>query len=319
MTTATTAPRSAADQQQAGPSGAGGRTRKWFRRHAAGWALAAPWTILFLLFMLLPIVASLAMSFTDFGGKDLRNPIGTNFIGVENYATMLGDPQVRTAALNTVYFVLVGVPLTIIAGLAVAVALNSAVVKFRTLFRVGYYTPVVTSIVAIAVIWRFVLHPDFGLVNSVLALFGIDGPNYLADPNLAMPAIIGVAVWRNIGFAMIIFLAGLQGIPETLQEAAMIDGATRWQRFRSITLPLLRPTTLFAVVITGIGYLQVFEEPFVMTGGGPLDRTLTIMMMVYAEGFNFLNLGYAAAIAYALFVAIVVLSVLQFRFLRPQT
>ena len=315
MTAASTAEAPASETPDAGRPG---RSRSRWRKHAAGLGLAAPWTILFLIFMLFPIVASLAMSFTDFGAKDLRNPIGTNIVGFDNYTTAFADPEVRTAAVNTAYFVLAGVPLTIVAGLAVAVALNSTVVKMRTLFRVGYYTPVVTSIVAIAVIWRFVLHPDFGLLNTVLAWFGIEGPNYLADETLAMPAIIAIAVWRNVGFTMIIFLAGLQGIPTTLQEAAMIDGASRWQRFRSITLPLLRPTTLFAVVITGIGYLQLFEEPFVMTAGGPLDSTLSIVMVVYEEGFNFLNLGYAAAIAYALFVAIVVLTVLQFRFLRPQ-
>lgn len=318
---AATASAPASDRIHEGGDGTSRRHRRarWLKKNLTGWGFAAPWTILFLIFMLFPIVASLAMSFTDFGAKDLRNPIGTNVIGLENFTTMFGDPGVRTAAMNTFYFVLAGVPLTIVLGLAVAMALNSTVVRMRSLFRVGYYTPVVTSIVAIAVIWRFVLHPDFGLINTVLGWFGIDGPNYLADPNLAMPAIIAIAVWRNVGFTMLIFLAGLQGIPESLHEAAMIDGASRWQRFWSITLPLLRPTTLFAVVITGIGYLQLFEEPFVMTAGGPLDRTVSIVMVVYQEGFGFLNLGYASAIAYALFVAIVVLTVIQFRFLRPQT
>ena len=150
-------------------------------------------------------------------------------------------------------------------------ALDRGIRRFRTLYRVGYYLPVVTSIVAVAVVWRFVLNPDYGLLNMTLGAVGIEGPNWLADPILAMPSLIVMAAWRNLGFAMVLFLAGLQTIPAQLYEAASIDGAGRWAAFRSVTLPLLRPTLLFAVVITTIGYLQVFEEPFVMTDGGPLD------------------------------------------------
>jgi multiple sugar transport system permease protein len=211
------------------------------------------------------------------------------------------------------------VPLTLGFGLGAALLLNSVLIRFKTFFRMGFYLPVVTSIVAIAVIWRYLLHPDLGLINNLLAAVGIDGPNWLADPILAMPAIIAMAVWRNVGFVLVIFLAGLQGIPQDLSEAARIDGASRWKEFRYITLPMLRPTLLFASVITGIGYLQLFEEPFVMTGGGPLDRTLSVTMYVYQQGFSFLNLGYASAIAYALFMAIVILTVINFRLLRPQT
>ncbi|MBA2575736.1 MAG: sugar ABC transporter permease [Euzebyaceae bacterium] len=289
------------------------------RRHLTGWAFAAPWVIIFAIFLAGPILASLAMSFTDFGLKDLRNPIGTNFIGVGNYTTLASDPKFLAAAGNTAYFVLAGVPLTLGVGLLAALGLNVAVVRFKALFRVGYYLPVVTSIVAIAVIWRYLLHPDLGLINVLLSGVGIDGPNWLANPALAMPAIILMAVWRNVGFVMVIFLAGLQGVPNDLYEAGRIDGTRKWSEFRWITLPMLRPTLLFAAVITSIGYLQLFEEPFVMTAGGPLDRTLSIAMYVYEQGFNFLHFGYAAAISYALFVAIVVLTIVQFRFLRPQT
>jgi multiple sugar transport system permease protein len=219
---------------------------------------------------------------------------------------------------NTAYFVIAGVPLTLLAGLLAALGLNRAVMRFRAVFRVGYYLPVVTSIVAIAVIWRYLLHPDLGLVNVLLSAVGIDGPNWLANPALAMPAIIVMAVWRNMGFVMVLFLAGLQTVPSQLYEAARIDGATAWTEFRYVTLPLLRPTTLFAAVITSIGYLNLFEEPFVMTAGGPLDRTLSVNMYLYQQGFNFFHLGYASAIAYILFVAIAVLAAVQFRFLRPQ-
>jgi multiple sugar transport system permease protein len=308
-----------AEQQVAPPPpSAQARAR---RRHnnRVGWAFSLPWFVLFLVFLAGPIVASLLLSFTDFGLGDLRNPIGTDFIGIDNFRALASDPKFHQSTLNTLYFVVAGVPLTLGFGLGAALLLNSVLIRFKTFFRMGFYLPVVTSIVAIAVIWRYLLHPDLGLINNLLAAVNIDGPNWLADPILAMPAIIAMAVWRNVGFVLVIFLAGLQGIPQDLSEAARIDGASRWKEFRYITLPMLRPTLLFASVITGIGYLQLFEEPFVMTGGGPLDRTLSVTMYVYQQGFNFLNLGYASAIAYALFLAIVVLTVINFRLLRPQT
>ncbi|MBA2529139.1 MAG: sugar ABC transporter permease [Euzebyales bacterium] len=294
------------------------RRRSRLRPHLTGWGFALPWVLVFAVFLLGPILASFALSFTDFGLGDLTNPIGTNLVGARNYAELFGDDRFLAAAGNTAYFVVAGVPLTLVAGLLAALGLNRAVVRFRALFRVGYYLPVVTSIVAIAVIWRYLLHPDLGLVNVALSAVGVDGPNWLASPALAMPAIIVMAVWRNMGFVMVLFLAGLQTVPAQLYEAARIDGASPWKEFRYVTLPLLRPTTLFAAVITSIGYLNLFEEPFVMTGGGPLDRTLSVNMYLYQQGFNFFHLGYASAIAYVLFVAIAVLAVVQFRLLRPQ-
>ena len=259
------------------------------------------------------------LSFTDFGLRDLRNPLGTDFVGLQNYQALLEDPKFRKAIVNTAYFVIVGVPLTLLLGLGAALALDRGIRRFRTVFRVGYYLPVVTSIVAIAVVWRFVLNPDQGLVNLVLAQVGIDGPSWLAEPALAMPSIIAMAAWRNLGFAMIVFIAGLQTIPAQLYEAASIDGAGRWQAFRHVTLPLLRPTILFLVVVTTIGYLQLFEEPFVMTEGGPLDQTLSISMYMYQQGFEFFNQGYAAAIAWILFILVAIVAVVQFRLLRSET
>jgi multiple sugar transport system permease protein len=170
--------------------------------------------------------------------------------------------------------------------------------------------------VAIAVVWRFLLNPDVGLINTLLGAVGISGPNWLANPTLAMPSIIAMAVWRNLGFAMVVFIAGLQAIPASLYEAASIDGAGRWQSFRYVTLPMLRPTILFMLVITTIGYLQLFEEPFVMTDGGPLDATLSVTMFMYQQGFEFFEQGYASAIAYVLFVIVAFIAFLQFRFLR---
>lgn len=289
------------------------------RQHLTGWGFALPFVLIFLVFMAGPLLASLVLSLTDFGLRDLRNPLGTNFVGLQNYAELLGDTTFHKALVNTAYFVVVGVPLTLMIGLAVALALDRGIRRFRTVYRVGYYLPVVTSIVGIAVVWRFVLNPDYGLLNMTLGALGVEGPNWLGDEVLAMPSLIVMAAWRNLGFAMVLFLAGLQTIPVQLYEAASIDGAGRWAAFRSVTLPLLRPTLLFAVVITTIGYLQVFEEPFVMTDGGPLDATLSISMFMYEEGFEFFNQGYAAAIAWVLFLLVAIVAVVQFRLLRSQT
>ena len=292
--------------------------RGW-RKDLTGWAFAAPFMILYILFLAFPILASFALSFTSFGLRDLQNPIGTTFVGLQNYVDLFGDPKFWKSLINTVYFVVVGVPITLVAGLLIANALNRGVNRFRTAFRVGYYLPVITSIVAIAVVWRFVLNPDVGLINMLLDGIGINGPAWLADPALAMPSIIAMAVWRNLGFAMIVFLAGMQAIPASLYEAASIDGASRRQQFRWVTLPMLRPTILFMTVITTIGYLQLFEEPFVMTGGGPLDATLSVTMYMYQQGFTFFHQGYASAIAYVLFVIVAIVAFLQFKFLRSDT
>ena len=290
--------------------------RHGWRRDLTGWAFAAPFVILFGVFLALPILVSFLMSFTSFGLRDLQNPIGTTVVGVDNYARLLSDGKFWKALANTFYFVVVGVPLTLAIGLLIASALSRGITRFRTAFRVGYYLPVITSIVAIAVVWRFLLNPDIGLINVLLKDIGINGPDWLANKTLAMPSIIAMAVWRNLGFAMVVFIAGLQAIPAVLYEAASIDGAGRWQSFRYVTLPMLRPTILFMLVITTIGYLQLFEEPFVMTDGGPLDATLSVTMYMYQQGFEFFKQGYASAIAYVLFVIVAVIAFLQFRFLR---
>ena len=292
--------------------------RPW-RDDLIGWTFAAPFVILFGIFLAFPILASFVLSFTSFGLKDLANPVGSTVVGLKNYVDLFSDPVFWTALFNTFYFVIVGVPLTLVFGLLIATALNRGVSRFRTVFRVGYYLPVITSIVAIAVVWRFLLDPDVGLINMALGGLGIQGPAWLADPVLAMPSIIAMAVWRNLGFAMIVFLAGLQAIPAMLYEAAAIDGAGRWQGFRYVTLPMLRPTILFMTVITTIGYLQLFEEPFVMTAGGPLNKTLSITMYMYQQGFTFFHQGFASSIAYVLFVIVAIVAFLQFKFLRSDT
>jgi multiple sugar transport system permease protein len=300
--------------------GQAGRASTWVRLkpHLTGWAFAAPFVLIFLVFLALPIAASLVLSFTSFGIANLRDWFSADFVGLDNYSKLADDEIFHKAARNTLVFVVFGVPLTLAFGLLAALGLNQALGRLLGLFRVGYYLPVVTSIVAIAVIWRYLLHPDYGLVNAMLGKVGIDPVNWLGESSTALGSIIALGIWRNFGFDMVIFLAALQGINPALYEAAKVDGATFWQMFWKVTLPLLRPVILFLAIITSSGYLQLFEEPFVMTGGGPLNSTLSVSMYVYQQGFGFLNLGYASAIAYALFVAIVVLAVIQFRVLRSE-
>ncbi|SOC57017.1 carbohydrate ABC transporter permease [Ornithinimicrobium cerasi] len=287
------------------------------REERAGWILTLPFLLLFLVFTAWPVIQSVFFSFTDIRNRDLRNPFAVDFVGLEQYTKAFADPIFRQAALNTAYFVVVGVPLTMTVALAAAVALNSGISRFRAIFRLGFYTPVITSIIAVAVVWRFLLHPDSGLVNTALAWIGIDGPNWLGSTTWAMPSLIAMATWRNFGTAMIIFLAGLQSVPVSLHEAAAIDGANAWQRFVNVTLPILRPTILFVSVTTAIGYLQFFEEPFVMTKGGPLNSTISASMFTYQQ-FSFGNYGYAAAISYLIFIVIVIVTAIQFRFLADR-
>ncbi|HET9142832.1 sugar ABC transporter permease [Actinophytocola sp.] len=287
------------------------------RRGLIAWGFALPFVALFASFMAGPVLASLAISFTDLRGTDLRDPFAVNLVGFDNYVRLLGDEVFLQALGNTATFVLGSVPLTIGLALAVALALDRGITRMRTFFRVGFYLPVVTSIVAVAIVWRFLLQPDNGLVNSALRAVGIDGPHWLDQPATAMGSLIVMTAWRGMGFVMVVFLAGLQAIPRTVYEAAEIDGAGRWARFRFVTLPMLRGTMLFAVVITTIGQLQYLEEPFVMTRGGPLNSTLSVAMNVYNQ-FGFGNYGYASAMSYALFMVIVALTAVWFRLLRQK-
>jgi multiple sugar transport system permease protein len=279
----------------------------------AAWVLALPFLALFLVFTAGPVLASLGMSFTDIRSTDMRTPFAVGFVGVENYAKLLADPLFQKVMLNTFLYLVLGVPLTMALALAAAVGLNR-ITFLRGLFRVGYYLPVVTSIVAVSVVWKFLLRDEGGLLNAVLALVGINGPAWLDSTSLALPSLVVMSSWRNLGSLMIIFLAGLQTIPTEVNEATEVDGASAWQRFRNVTLPMLRPTLLFGAVITSIGYLQFFEEAFVMTKGGPLDSTRSVTFFTYDQ-FGFGNYGLAAAASYLLFLAVVVFTFVQFRFL----
>ena len=283
----------------------------------AGLILSIPFLLFFATFTAWPVVQSMFMSFTDTKSRDLKTPFAVNFVGLDNYIQAINDPTFQKAALNTAIFVVVGVPLTMAAALAAAVALDKGITKFRSVYRVGFYTPVVTSIVAVAVVWRFLLQPDAGLVNTILGWFGIDGPNWLGDTRTALGSLIAMVVWRNFGTGMIIFLAGLQSVPWQLHEAAALDGANAWRRFWNVTIPVLRPTLLFVLVTTTIGYLQFFEEPFVMTRGGPLNSTISASMYTYQQ-FGFGNYGLAGAMAYMTFIVILIVTLVQFRHTRER-
>ena len=279
----------------------------------AAWALALPFVLLFAVFSLGPVLASLGMSFTDMRRTDIRDPLAVNPVGLDNYVKLVQDPLFRKVTLNTLLYLLLGVPATMAVALLVAVGINR-VERFRGFLRVGYYLPGVTSIVAVSVVWKFLYRDSGGLFNTILGWVGIDGPGWLDSTTLALPSLVLMAVWRNFGTLMVIFLAGLQTIPQEVAEAAEVDGASGWSRFRHITLPMLRPTLLFGAVITGLGYLQFFEEAFVMTKGGPLDSTRSATYFTFDQ-FGFGNYGYAAAASYLLFLAVVLLTWAQFRWL----
>jgi len=273
----------------------------------------APGLLVILVFFLLPIAASFVLSGTDFDLYALADPANVRVTGVANYRALFSDPVFRTAFRNTLVFVLVGSPLTVTVALAAALLVNARLARAKGFFRTTFFAPVVTTLVAVAVVFRYVYHPRFGLLNRGLTLLGLPAFDWLGDPRLALFAIVLVAVWKTFGFSMILFVAGLQSIPESLYEAARLDGANPWQQFRRITLPLLAPTMLLVGLTRTIDYFQLFAEPYVMTAGGPLNSTLTMALIMYKEGFRFWNMGRGAAIAFVLFGVIFVATLVQFR------
>jgi multiple sugar transport system permease protein len=264
-------------------------------------------------FFFLPVIAGFALSLTDFDLYSLGDIHNVRFVALHNYAAILKSGIFWTAIGNTLYFALVGGPLTVAVSLSAALLVNAKAARFKPLFRTIYFAPVVTTLVAVAVVFRFFYHPRFGALSRLLAVLGLPQIDWLGDPRWAMPAIILLAVWKNFGYNMIIFIAGLQAIPDDLYEAARIDGAGAWQQFRHITLPMLGPTFLFVGIVTAIGYLQLFAEPYVMTYGGPLNKTLSAVMLMYKEGFRWWRMGYAAAVAFLLCLVITLATALQMR------
>lgn len=265
------------------------------------------------IFFFVPVIAAFIISFTDFDIYALGDIKTVRFVGLSNYLKLFDDPLFFTALKNTFYFVLMSGPLSIAVSLGAALLLNSRLVKYKSIFRLSYFIPVVTTLVAVAIVWRFIYHPKFGIINYLLSIIGIAPIDWLGEPSTAMPAIVLMSVWKNFGYNMIIFIAGLQNIPYDLYEAASIEGASGWQQFKSITLPMLAPTTIFISIITMIGYFQLFAEPYVMTQGGPLNSTLSIVQFMYQEGFRWWNMGYSAAIAFVLFFIIMIGTIIQLK------
>ena len=278
----------------------------------AFWFLA-PALGLIAVFFLLPIAAALLLSLTDFDIYAIGDPSSLRWIGLDNYRQVFEHPMFWTALGNTFYFVILGGPLSVGLSLGAALLLNHRLTCCKTLLRTIYFLPVVSTLVAVAVVWRALYSPDAGLLNQLLGVFGIQPMDWLSDPDWAMPAIILMAAWKNFGFNMIIFIAGLQAIPERLYEAARLDGAGSWAQFRYVTLPQLAPTFLFVALMTMIGYLQLFAEPYVMTQGGPANATLSLVMLMYQEGLRWWNMGFAAALAFVLFAIILAGTLLQLR------
>ena len=282
----------------------------------AGRLFVLPAVALITLFFFIPVAAAFLLSFTDFDIYAIGSLSNARVVGLRNYVQLFHNPVFWTAVGNTFYFALVGGPLTVAASLGAALLVNAKAVRFKGLFRTVYFVPFVTTLVAVAIVWRYLYHPRYGLLNYMLGWVGVSPIDWLGDPRWAMPAIILLAVWKNFGYNMLIFIAGLQAVPDELYEAARIDGAGALRQFRSITLPMLGPTFFFVGVVTMIGYFQLFAEPYVMTQGGPLQATTSLVLFMYTEGFRWWRMGNAAAIAFLLFVIILAWTLIQFRLER---
>jgi multiple sugar transport system permease protein len=271
-----------------------------------GYLFLLPNIIGFLLFSSIPVLATFTISLLDW--DLIRAP---RFVGIDNYVKLLTDDALfRKVLFNTGYYVLGTVPAGVILSLLMALAMN-ANVKGIAVYRVIFFIPVISASVAVAMMWRWLYNTDFGLINLALASIGVKGVPWLSSTAWAMPAVIIMAVWKSLGYNMLIFLAGLQSIPVHLHEAAAIDGANSFQRFRHITLPLLAPTTFFVLIISMINSFQVFDLAFVLTRGGPGDATNTMVMYIYNQAFQFFHMGYAAAIAWVLFAIIFAVTLCQ--------
>lgn len=288
------------------------------RVRLAGWVFAGPALVMLGLFFFVPVLLAFGLSLTNFDLYSLADSGNTDFVGFANYAELTRTPLFWKALGNTFYFVLVGVPLSIGVSLGAALLLNGAASRLTGLFRTALFAPVVTTLVAVAVIWRYLLHTRYGMINYGLEAIGLDPVDWLGDPDWSMPAIILFAVWKNFGYNMVILLAGLQTIPADLYEAARIDGANAWQRFRHVTVPALGPMLLLVSILTMAGYFQLFAEPYVMTQGGPVESTVSVLYFMYDQGFKWWNLGFASAVAFALFLIMIVFTTLQYRIARAR-
>jgi multiple sugar transport system permease protein len=272
------------------------------------YAFVAPYLVLFVAFLAVPVAYGLYISLHDWHVLGQNRP----FIGLANYAALLQDDLFHRALINTAYFAL----LTVLPGNAVSLLLAlglNARVRGETLFKTLYYLPVVLSVAVTAIIWRWLYSTEFGIINHYLSLLGGPRPAWLNSPGLAMPSLAVMSIWWGAGGNMLIYLAGLRGIPDEYYEAARMDGAGAWARFRHVTLPLLRPALLFCLVMSLIGSSQVFGQSYILTGGGPHYSTLTVVLYMYQTGFSLYRMGYACAVAYVLFALVLGLTVVQYR------
>jgi multiple sugar transport system permease protein len=277
----------------------------------SAYLLIAPYLLFLAVFLIYPIFFSVWLTFHDWNIVSPEIP----FVGLENYRRLIGDELFFKALWNTVRFILINIPLQIVIALLLAVALNQPI-KGRGFFRAAYFLPVVTSGVVISFLWSWMLSTDDGIINEVLGWFGIGPIPWLTSETWSIPSIAWVAAWKNLGYYVVIFLAGLQSIPKTLYEAARIDGAGPVQIFFRITLPMLNPAMLLVLVMSTINGFQLFTEPFIMTGGGPANSSLSVVMYIYKNAFQSLDMGYAATIGLALALIILTVSLLQKKLLE---
>ncbi|WIB42642.1 sugar ABC transporter permease [Curtobacterium sp. MCLR17_058] len=293
------------------PGQLGGRSplNGTFRRRANIVGFLAPAIVILGAFVLWPMLSALQLSFTDASG--FGDP---SFIGFANYVRVFTDPDVLRSIGNTALYSVLFTPVAIVVALVLALVLNHPALPFRGFFRSALFLPFIVSLAVAAFAWSYLLDPQIGLLNHWLQLVGIRLGNVLQDPTLAMPTVVLVAVWKNFGFYMVIFLAGLQEIPTSLYEAAQLDGANGRQRFANVTFPMLSNTMAFVVIVALIAALQAFDQIYVLTGGGPYRSTETIVMQIYQSGFKDLDLGFASALAYVLLIATLLLSLVQFLF-----
>ena len=287
-------------------------TLRMMRKNWSAYLFLMPGLIHFAIFTLFAVSFAFYISFHEWNIIKPDKP----FVGLDNYLRLMGDARFHRAVLNTLTF-MVGVPLNLISGLAVALLLNTKV-RGQALFRAMFYLPVVTPLVVSSIIWKWVYQGDYGLLNYYLLKFGIIQEKifWLADPDLALPALIIMGIWGGTGATMVIYLAGLQSIPQEMYDAAMVDGANSWQRLLYITIPLLKPTTFFLFITSVIGTFQIFTEVYIMTNGGPLSRTTTIGYYLYINAFRELDMGYATAMAFVLFAMIFGFTLLQWKYTR---
>lgn len=289
------------------------RRRQWNEQTKTALVALLPSFVLFGVFTIYPIFHSLYLSFFNVSLISTKR----SFVGWNNYAALIKNPTFQKAVLNTITYTLGVVPVGILLSLVIAVLLNNKL-RFQGLFRTAFFTPVITSMVAVAIVWSWLLEPNYGLINSFLSKLGIVGPGWLTDPKWALPSVILLSIWKNLGYNMVIFLAGLQDIPRDVYESADIDGATPLQKFGYITLPLLKAPMGFAAIMSVIKSMQVFGQIYVMTGGGPANSTMVMVYYLYQQAFEFYRLGYASAVAWVLFAVILVLTLIQNRAFRPE-